>query len=42
MINYQNLADSNIAEIVPYKPGKPTKELERELGMRHSRQPEMY
>lgn len=34
MINYKKLAGANIAEIVPYKPGKPVKELEWKLGIK--------
>lgn len=36
MINYTKLAGKNIEELVPYKPGKPVKELERELGITDS------
>jgi len=36
MIDYKKLAGENIAELVPYKPGKPIKELERELGISNS------
>jgi histidinol-phosphate aminotransferase len=36
MIDYKKLAGKNIVELVPYKPGKPVKELERELGIANS------
>lgn len=36
MIDYAKLAGQNIADLVPYKPGKPIKELERELGVKNS------
>ncbi|KAA0257772.1 histidinol-phosphate transaminase [Deferribacter autotrophicus] len=34
MIDFKKLAGENIALLIPYKPGKPVKELERELGIR--------
>ncbi|MGA1846242.1 histidinol-phosphate transaminase [Deferribacter abyssi] len=34
MINFRKLAGENIASLVPYEPGKPVKELERELGIK--------
>lgn len=36
MIDYKKLAGQNIVDLVPYKPGKPIKELERELGIADS------
>ncbi len=36
MIDYGKLAGQNICDLVPYKPGKPVKELERELGITNS------
>jgi len=36
MIDYKKLAGKNIAGLVPYQPGKPIKELERELGISHA------
>lgn len=36
MIDYKKLAGQNITDLVPYKPGKPVKELERELGIADS------
>ena len=36
MIDYGKLAGQNILDLVPYKPGKPVKELERELGIANS------
>jgi len=33
MIDYKKLAGKSIADLVPYQPGKPIKELERELGV---------
>jgi len=36
MIDYKKLAGQNIADLIPYKPGKPIKELERELGISDS------
>jgi len=36
MIDYAKLAGQNIVDLVPYKPGKPVKELERELGVANS------
>lgn len=36
MIDYAKLAGQNIVDLVPYKPGKPIKELERELGIKNS------
>ncbi|MBZ4672228.1 MAG: histidinol-phosphate aminotransferase [Deferribacteraceae bacterium] len=34
MIDYKKLAGKNIVDLVPYQPGKPIKELERELGIK--------
>jgi len=34
MIDYKKLAGKNIADLIPYQPGKPVKELERELGIK--------
>jgi len=36
MIDFEKLAGQNIVDLVPYKPGKPIKELERELGVTNS------
>jgi len=36
MIDYAKLAGQKISDLVPYKPGKPIKELERELGVKNS------
>jgi len=36
MIDYGKLAGQKICNLVPYKPGKPVKELERELGISNS------
>ena len=36
MIDYKKLAGQKISGLVPYKPGKPIKELERELGVKNS------
>lgn len=36
MIDYKKLAGENICSLIPYKPGKPVKELERELGVANS------
>ncbi|PLX70813.1 MAG: histidinol-phosphate transaminase [Denitrovibrio sp.] len=36
MIDFGKLAGQNIVDLVPYKPGKPIKELERELGIKNS------
>lgn len=33
MIDYKKLAGKNIVDLVPYQPGKPIKELEREIGI---------
>jgi len=33
MTDFKKLAGKNITELIPYKPGKPIKELERELGI---------
>ncbi|MGA1862096.1 histidinol-phosphate transaminase [Deferribacter thermophilus] len=34
MIDFEKLAGENIASLIPYQPGKPVKELERELGIK--------
>jgi len=36
MIDFKKLAGKSIVDLVPYKPGKPIKELERELGVTNS------
>ncbi|ADD69707.1 histidinol-phosphate aminotransferase [Denitrovibrio acetiphilus DSM 12809] len=36
MIDYSKLAGQSISALTPYKPGKPVKELERELGVTNS------
>jgi histidinol-phosphate aminotransferase len=36
MIDYSKLAGNAISTLIPYKPGKPVKELERELGIKDS------
>lgn len=36
MTDYRKLAGKDICDIVPYKPGKPVKELERELGIKEA------
>ncbi|MGE4318382.1 MAG: histidinol-phosphate transaminase [Deferribacterales bacterium] len=36
MTDYKKLAGQAICDIVPYKPGKPVKELERELGIKEA------
>jgi len=36
MIDFKKLAGQHIEDLVPYKPGKPVKELERELGIKEA------
>jgi len=38
MIDYKKLAGKSIADLVPYQPGKPIKELERGAGSKRSYQ----